>query len=91
MHSNTNISIQIAVVDPTKPETADLLKFIDSFVSNMAPVRVGVVLAVNNDQTLTGNDDAGIAILCAFNFIAEQHEGKEDANHKAMLFLSEVS
>lgn len=65
------ILFQVLIVDPTKPSTRGLLKFVDSFISHTAPLRVGLVLSVNSSLTLTGFDDAGVGLLCAFNYVSQ--------------------
>ncbi|KAK7075384.1 hypothetical protein SK128_017887, partial [Halocaridina rubra] len=80
----------VIIAEPNKALTASLLQLIESFITHNAPVRLGVVLAVTSDQTLRGFDDPGIALLCAFNYVTLHFEGREDANYKALQFLTEV-
>lgn len=59
------------MVDPSQPEARPLLRLAESFLVHQAPLHVGVVFAVNPDPDLTGNDDAGVAMLEAYNFASE--------------------
>ena len=78
------------MAEPSKAMTASLIQLVESFITHNAPIRVGLVMAVNSDQAMRGFDDAGIAMLCAFNFVALHFEGREDAHYKALQFLTEV-
>ena len=48
-------------------------------------------MSLKHDKNLFGNNDAGVAMLCAFNFITEYYEGNDEANQKALNFLIDVS
>ena len=82
---------QVIVADPSKASAAELIRLVESFLTHNAPFRVGLVFAVDQDESLRGFDDPGLAMLCAFNFISESFAGREDANYKALKFLIEVS
>lgn len=79
------------MADPSKASTAELIRLVESFVTHNAPFRVGLVIAVDPEESLRGFDDPGMAMLCAFNFISENFAGREDANYKALQFLIDVS
>lgn len=79
------------VADPSKSTTADLIRLVEGFITHTAPVRVGLVMAINSNESLRGYDDAGLAMLCAFNYVAENMAGREDANYRALQFLIDVS
>lgn len=49
-----------------------ILKLVESFVVHSAPLRVGIVLGVNSSTSLTGLDDAGVAMQCAYNYVVQQ-------------------
>ncbi|KAG7169373.1 UDP-glucose:glycoprotein glucosyltransferase 1-like [Homarus americanus] len=85
-----NLHNLVIVADPVKSTTADLIRLVESFVTHSAPVRVGLVMSVNPEESLRGYDDAGLAMLCAFNYVAENMAGREDSNYKALQFLIEV-
>lgn len=78
------------MADPTKKETAEVLRLVESFISHTFPLRFGLVFAVNSDKKVTGYDDAGVAILCAFNYVIQGFDDREDANAKGLQFLIEV-
>lgn len=60
------------MIDPTKPDTRGLLKLLESFLTHTAPLRVGLVFSVNSSLTTTGLDDAGVGLLCAFNYVSQK-------------------
>lgn len=59
------------IVDPAKKEAKPLLKLMESFYIHTAPLRLGIVFGVTSDVKKNGLNDAGIAILNAFNYISE--------------------
>ncbi|XP_045120712.1 UDP-glucose:glycoprotein glucosyltransferase 1-like isoform X4 [Portunus trituberculatus] len=80
----------VIVADPSKASTAELIRLVESFMNHNAPFRIGLVIAVDSDESLRGFDDAGLAMLCAFNFISENFAGREDANLKALQFMIDI-
>jgi UDP-glucose:glycoprotein glucosyltransferase len=52
----------------------------------VAPLRIGLVFAVDPDQSVTGNMDAGVALLNAFNYVSDV----KDAYH-GLAFITDVS
>lgn len=62
----------VLIINPIDSEIRGLLKLVESFVYHTAPIRVGFVFAVNSSSAITGLDDAGVAMLCAFNFISQK-------------------
>ena len=67
-----NMYHMVLVVDPTKRESRSIIKLAESFYVHNAPLRIGIVLAVNADPNLTGRDDVGVAVLNAFNFVSQR-------------------
>lgn len=67
-----NLFNLILIIDPTEPRTRDLVKLLESFVVHTAPLRVGILFATDPDKNLTGLNDAGVAMQCAFNFISQK-------------------
>lgn len=81
--------MQVLVVDPVSPSTPDLFRLVDSFLSHNAPIRLGFVWSVSGDRKVTGLEDAGVAVACAFNYVVQSFDG-EEANRKGFAFLQEV-
>lgn len=77
--------MQVIIVDPSKEEAEPLLKLAESFYVNFAPLRIGIVFAVNPDPNVTGEEDAGVAFLNAFNYVAEMK-----TNFAGLGFITEV-
>ena len=57
----------------------------ESFVVHSAPLHVGVVFAVNSSSSVSGLDDAGVAVLCAYNYVSQYKNQKSALN-----FLQQV-
>jgi UDP-glucose:glycoprotein glucosyltransferase len=58
-------------VDPSSVEARPLLRLAESFLVHQAPLHIGLVFAVNSDPEVSGREDAGVALLEAYNFAAE--------------------
>lgn len=80
----------VIIADPTKSTTGDIIRLVEGFVTHNAPVRIGFVMEVSSDQMLRGLDDAGVAMICAFNYVAQGRGGEEDANYKALQFFIDL-
>lgn len=77
---------QVLVIDPTDIKVRGIIKLIESFIVHTAPLRVGLVFKVDPSSSLTGLDNAGVAIQCAFNYVSQM---KSPQN--AVSFLKNVS
>ncbi|KRZ49842.1 UDP-glucose:glycoprotein glucosyltransferase 1 [Trichinella nativa] len=66
-------------------ESQNLLSTAYQMYEHVLPIRIGFIFVVNNDKSVSGYDDAGVAMLNAFNFI------KEDRSvSKAVMFLIKI-
>ncbi|KAL1423917.1 hypothetical protein MTO96_020712 [Rhipicephalus appendiculatus] len=70
-HVRKNMYNLVVIADPSKEDVRDILKLAESFYIHRAPLRIGLVFAVNPNMSVTGNEDAGVAMLNAFNFISQ--------------------
>ncbi|XP_050991856.1 UDP-glucose:glycoprotein glucosyltransferase 1 isoform X2 [Labeo rohita] len=61
----------VMILDPTHENTAELISVAEMFYSNNIPLRIGVVFVVNDLDEVDGMKDAGVALLRAFNYIAD--------------------
>uniref|UniRef100_A0A672T8Z5 UDP-glucose ceramide glucosyltransferase-like 1 n=1 Tax=Sinocyclocheilus grahami TaxID=75366 RepID=A0A672T8Z5_SINGR len=61
----------VMILDPTLENTAVLISVAEMFYSNNIPLRIGVVFVVNDSDEVDGMQDAGVALLRAFNYIAD--------------------
>uniref|UniRef100_T1KNA5 UDP-glucose:glycoprotein glucosyltransferase n=1 Tax=Tetranychus urticae TaxID=32264 RepID=T1KNA5_TETUR len=61
----------VLIIDPSKKESFDIIKLAESFYVHKAPLRIGFVFAVNKNMSVNGFNDAGVALLNAFNYITE--------------------
>ncbi|CAG9534356.1 unnamed protein product [Cercopithifilaria johnstoni] len=80
-----NLFTLIFVVDPSQKETRDLLQYALRFYAYEMPVRLGVVFVANDEEDITGFDDASVAMLNLYNFIKIN-----DGIQKALNILIEV-
>ncbi|XP_059489463.1 UDP-glucose:glycoprotein glucosyltransferase isoform X2 [Neocloeon triangulifer] len=72
-----NIYNLVLVIDPVSVEARPLLKLAESFLIHQAPLRVGLVLAVNATKDETGKTNAGIALLEAYNYATENSNAQQ--------------
>ncbi|XP_077988302.1 UDP-glucose:glycoprotein glucosyltransferase 1-like isoform X2 [Glandiceps talaboti] len=75
----------VFMVDPTKPESGDILEQAEAFNINNAPVRIGIVFVVN-DNDVDGKHDAGVAMVRAYNFAKSDY----GSGGKALSFLTKI-
>lgn len=75
----------VVVVNPADQKNKGLYSLLTNFVQANAPIRCGIVLSVNADPKVSAEDDVSVAMLQAFNYIAETNP-----RHK-MNFLNSVS
>ena len=54
--------------------------------SVLSLIRLGIVFAVNNNASLTGRDDAGVALARVFEFIKS-----DQSSSNALTFITDVS
>lgn len=69
-----NLFNLVLIIDPTEPKSRDLVKLLESFVVHTAPLRVGIVFAVDASTDLYGLKDAGVAMQCAFNYVSQKRD-----------------
>ncbi|XP_047673638.1 UDP-glucose:glycoprotein glucosyltransferase 1 isoform X1 [Tachysurus fulvidraco] len=67
-----NFHNMVIILDPTQESTAELLSVAEMFYANNIPLRLGLVFVVNDADDVDGMQDAGVAMLRAFNYIAEE-------------------
>lgn len=58
----------------------------ESFYIHSAPLRLGLAFAITDDKTKTGLNDPGIAMLNAFNYVAEAKNP-----YSGLSFMTDVS
>uniref|UniRef100_A0A914C391 UDP-glucose:glycoprotein glucosyltransferase n=1 Tax=Acrobeloides nanus TaxID=290746 RepID=A0A914C391_9BILA len=63
-----NFYTLVAVIDPGAPESRSIMKILHSFYVHQVPLRIGFVFVVNDDKTVSGKDDVGVALLNLYNF-----------------------
>ncbi|TRY99699.1 hypothetical protein DNTS_029439 [Danionella cerebrum] len=61
----------VMLLDPSHENTAELISVAEMFYSNNIPLRIGLVFVVNDADDVDGMQDAGVALLRAFNYITD--------------------
>ncbi|XP_044293781.1 UDP-glucose:glycoprotein glucosyltransferase 2 isoform X4 [Varanus komodoensis] len=67
-----NLYNLVLFIDPTQEEAVHFIKLVEVIYSQKVPIRIGFVFVVNTDEVVDGNQDAGVALWRAFNFVAEE-------------------
>lgn len=84
-----NFFTLIAVIDPAAPESRHIMKIMHSFYVHQVPLRLGFVFVVNDDKTVSGKEDVGVALLNLYNF-AKMDRTPAKAIHLVAQFLGEL-
>ncbi len=77
----------IILCNPSHRSSVPLMKMLESLYVHRAPTRVGIVFAVNHEDSpdVNGKNDAGVAFLNAFNYIADHRQASD-----AFSFITDV-
>lgn len=75
----------VLICDPTKKESREMIKTLESFYVHRAPTRIGIVFKVNDDIAANGETDSGVAMNNAFNYISTNKEAAD-----ALSFITDV-
>ncbi|CAG9768969.1 unnamed protein product [Ceutorhynchus assimilis] len=70
-----NLYNLVLIIDPTDPTIRPLLKIVESFVVHATPIRTGLVFKVESSKSVTGLENAGVAMLCAYNYVQQLKDG----------------
>ncbi|KAE8604939.1 hypothetical protein XENTR_v10014902 [Xenopus tropicalis] len=62
----------VIIFDPVHDSTSELINLAEMFLSNHIPVRVGLVFVVDDSEDVDGFQDAGVALLRAFNYVSDE-------------------
>ncbi|KAG8445575.1 hypothetical protein GDO86_010376 [Hymenochirus boettgeri] len=75
----------VIIVDPEQESTSELINLAEMFLSNHIPIRVGLVFVVDDSEEVDGFQDAGVALLRAFNYVAD-----EEDNYQAFQIVASI-
>ncbi|XP_037379048.1 UDP-glucose:glycoprotein glucosyltransferase 1 isoform X1 [Talpa occidentalis] len=67
-----NLHNMVFIVDPVHDTTAELINTAEMFLSNHIPLRLGLIFVVNDAEDIDGLQDAGVAVLRAYNYVAQE-------------------
>lgn len=62
----------VIILDPTQENSADLLNVAEMFYSNNIPLRIGLVFVVSDEDDVDGMQDAGVALVRAYNYMCDE-------------------
>ncbi|KAM6969007.1 UDP-glucose:glycoprotein glucosyltransferase 1 isoform 1-T1 [Tautogolabrus adspersus] len=62
----------VIILDPTQENAVELLSVAEMFYSNNIPLRIGLVFVVSNEDDVDGMQDAGVALVRAYNYISDE-------------------
>ncbi|KAM4771197.1 UDP-glucose:glycoprotein glucosyltransferase 1 [Rhinophrynus dorsalis] len=62
----------VLLIDPVQESTSELINVAEMFISNHIPIRLGLVFVVDDSEEVDGFQDAGVALLRAFNYVADE-------------------
>ncbi|EMP29740.1 UDP-glucose:glycoprotein glucosyltransferase 2 [Chelonia mydas] len=69
-----NLYNLVLFIDPVQEHAADFVKQAELFYHHNIPLRIGFVFILNTNEEIDGNEDAGVALLRAFNYVAEESD-----------------
>ncbi|KAJ6660860.1 hypothetical protein lerEdw1_017017, partial [Lerista edwardsae] len=67
-----NLYNMVLFIDPLQEETAHFMKLVDVIYNQKVPLRIGFVFVLNTDKEVHENEDAGVALWRAFNYVADE-------------------
>ncbi|XP_066089086.1 UDP-glucose:glycoprotein glucosyltransferase 1 isoform X2 [Saccopteryx bilineata] len=67
-----NLHNMVFIVDPAHETTAELVNTAEMFLSNHIPLRLGLIFVVNDLEDVDGMQDAGVAVMRAYNYVAQE-------------------
>uniref|UniRef100_A0A5F9C6B1 UDP-glucose:glycoprotein glucosyltransferase 1 n=1 Tax=Oryctolagus cuniculus TaxID=9986 RepID=A0A5F9C6B1_RABIT len=67
-----NLHNMVFMVDPAHETTSELINTAEMFLSNHIPLRIGFIFVVNDSEDVDGMQDAGVAVLRAYNYVAQE-------------------
>ncbi|XP_056248910.1 UDP-glucose:glycoprotein glucosyltransferase 1 isoform X1 [Seriola aureovittata] len=62
----------VIILDPTQENAAELLSVAEMFYANNIPLRIGFVFVVSVEDDVDGMQDAGVALVRAYNYISDE-------------------
>ncbi|KAA8582021.1 hypothetical protein FQN60_008761, partial [Etheostoma spectabile] len=62
----------VIILDPTQENAAELLSVAEMFYANNIPLRIGLVFVVSDEDDIDGMQDAGVALVRAYNYVSDE-------------------
>ncbi|KAF7667496.1 hypothetical protein LDENG_00056440 [Lucifuga dentata] len=76
----------VILLDPTQENSAELLSIAEMFYSNNIPLRIGLVFVVSDEDDINGMQDAGVALVRAYNYICDEVDTQSAFEAVMMMF-----
>ncbi|XP_054830766.1 UDP-glucose:glycoprotein glucosyltransferase 2 [Eublepharis macularius] len=67
-----NLYNLVLFIDPLQEEALAFMKLIEVIYNQKVPIRIGFVFILSTDEEVDGNEDAGVALWRAFNYVADE-------------------
>nr|XP_019953448.1 PREDICTED: UDP-glucose:glycoprotein glucosyltransferase 1 [Paralichthys olivaceus] len=64
--------VLVIILDPTQENAAELMSVAEMFYANNIPLRIGLVFVVSDEEDIDGMQDAGVALVRAYNYISDE-------------------
>ncbi|KAL1140588.1 hypothetical protein AAG570_000518 [Ranatra chinensis] len=81
-----NLYNLVVIGDPSQKSMWPLIKLLQSFLVHTAPLRLGMVFAVND--TKSGFEDSGVALLNSYNYLCEVKDSSSAINFITDVYAS---
>ncbi|XP_056151310.1 UDP-glucose:glycoprotein glucosyltransferase 1 [Lampris incognitus] len=67
-----NFNNLVIILDPTQENSGELMSVAEMFYTNNVPLRIGLVFVVSDEDDIDGMQDAGVALVRAYNYISDE-------------------
>ncbi|XP_056283243.1 UDP-glucose:glycoprotein glucosyltransferase 1 isoform X2 [Pseudoliparis swirei] len=76
----------VIILDPTQENAVELLSVAEMFYANNIPLRIGLVFVVSQDDDVDGMQDAGVALVRAYNYISDEVDSQSAFEAVILMF-----
>ncbi|TNN36569.1 UDP-glucose:glycoprotein glucosyltransferase 1 [Liparis tanakae] len=76
----------VIILDPTQENAVELLSVAEMFYANNIPLRIGLVFVVSQEDDVDGMQDAGVALVRAYNYISDEVDSQSAFEAVILMF-----
>uniref|UniRef100_A0A8C2WXG0 UDP-glucose ceramide glucosyltransferase-like 1 n=1 Tax=Cyclopterus lumpus TaxID=8103 RepID=A0A8C2WXG0_CYCLU len=76
----------VVILDPTQENAVELLSVAEMFYANNIPLRIGLVFVVSEEDDIDGMQDAGVALVRAYNYISDEVDSQSAFEAVILMF-----